>query len=153
MLKFRLDFFINEGEMNTFLVGSKSLFEKVKLYENLLSKSINVEISVEYKMIELEHKRISYDVVVEIEYPLQMLLGVSLTKEQIDSWFSFGCSLLFASERAEVIVEKLSSFANEIGLNKNLLYVDLPVKKIENSLEDLKKLSILLFRKLEFREI
>ncbi len=152
MLNYRLDFFIERGSMNTFLIGSKDLFEKIKHYETLLAKAIDIEIQINYKMVELENHKISYIFQLDILYPLQRLLGGSLSKDQIDGWFKNNSQLLFNDFSSLEIENSLKESAKKIIIDQNFIYEEIPLKKIKNSLEDLKKLSILLFKKLEFFE-
>ena len=152
MLNYQFDFYITEGEMNTFLVGSKELFEKVKVYESLLSRAIDVEIEITYKLIELEHHKISYNIEFFIRYPDQMLLGEPLLRSQIDHWFSHGWELLFSNIPICDIPTSLDILAEELELTNNFIYVKISEEKVIKSLEDLKKISILLFNKLDFFE-
>lgn len=152
MLNYQFDFYITEGEMNTFLVGSKGLFEKVKIYETLLSNAIDVNVQITYKLIELEHHKISYNINAYIEYPIQMLLGEPLLKRQIDRWFINGWKLLFSDNLIEDVPKSLDMLAEELELTNNFIYVKISEKKVIKALEDLKKMSILLFNKLDFYE-
>lgn len=149
MLKYQLDFYIDEGNMNTFLIGTKDLFEKIKNLVSNLSCTIDVEADVTYKMSELENGRISYDLNIDIDYPSQMLLGDSFSREQIDSWFIYGCSLLWGQNEDKDVGRSLNETADLLELRSNFVFTDFPLKKIKISLEDFKKLSILLFKKLD----
>ncbi len=152
MLNYQLDFYIEKGSMNTFLIGSKDLFDKITTFETLLAKTIDIEIKVGYKMVELENHKISYILQLDILYPLQRLLGGNLSREQVDNWFKDNWQLLFCNFTADEIASKLKNSSKRIIQDQNFIYKEIPIKKIMNSLEDLKKLSILLFKKLEFFE-
>lgn len=150
MVSYQLDFYIEDGCMNTFLIGSKDLFEKVKAIIQLLSEAIDIKTNAVYKMVELENRKISYSLSLNISYPSQMLLGSALQRDQIDSWFNKGMALFLSGNSTEEVKNSLNNIALDIKLNSSFVYVDIPEKKIEICLEDLKKLSILLFKKLDY---
>lgn len=153
MFSYQLDFEINEGNINTFLIGSKNLFEKINILEQLLADSIDVGIGIEHKLIELENKKISYQLDIEIKYPKQNALGINISKEQIDRWFNQGLKLILENRSIDECIRSINILANDIELNLYLLYVKIPDNKFKKSLDDLEKLSILLFNKLAFFEM
>jgi hypothetical protein len=153
MFSYQLDFEVNEGNINTFLIGSKNLFEKINVLEHLLANSIDVEIEIEHKLIELENKKISYQVDVDIKYPQQHVLGVNIDKNQIDQWFNQGLKLILENRSLEECIRSIDILAEDIKLNLYLLYIKIPDNILKKSLDDLEKLSILLFNKLVFFEM
>ncbi len=153
MFSYQLDFEINEGNINTFLIGSKNLFEKINVLEQLLANSIDVKIDIEHKLIELENRKISYQVDIDINYPTQHVLGINISKEQIDRWFNQGLKLILENRSIDECLKSINILANDIELNLYLLYVKIPDNSLKKSLDDLEKLSILLFNKLVFFEM
>lgn len=152
MISFQLNFDINEGHINTFLIGSKSLFDKMEAIAQLIAQSIDVEIEFNYKLIELESRNISYEVIIDIRYPIQQVFGHNITKDQIDNWFRYGLTLLLDKRSREEEHKSLSELANKTGLDLYFIYVEIPEKTLLKLLDDFGKLSILLFNKLVFME-
>lgn len=152
MLSFQLDFEIYDGHINTFLIGSKSLFEKIEIIVQLLAKSIDVEVEITHKLIELESSDISYKLMIDIKYPVQLVFGSNITGTQIDEWFRQGLSLILNKKNEEDSIHSLSLLAKETGLELYFIYVAIPENILKELLGDFEKLSILLFKKLVFLE-
>lgn len=152
MLSFKLDFEIDEGHINTFLIGSKSLFEKIDAIALLIAGSIDVEIDVKYKLVELESTHILYNLLVDLSYPIQPVFGYNISKEQIDDWFRHGLTLLLNKRDREESIYSFSTFAKKTGLDLYFIYVEIPENILMKLLDDFEKMSILLFKKLVFLE-
>ena len=148
MLTFQLRFEIDEGNINTFLIGSKSLFENIESIVKLLGQSIDVETILSYKLIELESDTITYLLALHIEYPMQMVFGHNISNEQIDTWFKKGLDLLIHNKTDSNANNGLSDLANEIGIDQYFIYIQIPADFLIKLLDDFEKLSILLFNKL-----
>lgn len=153
MFSYQLDFEINEEEINKFLIDSRNLFEIFYSLEQLLADSIDVEILIEFKLIELENKKISYQVDIDINYPKQHALGIHISKEQIDKWFIKGFKLILTNGSTDECIKAINKLADDLELNLYLLYVKIPDNKLKKSLGELEKLSKLLFNKLVFFEM
>ncbi|MGL1892767.1 MAG: hypothetical protein OCD02_14140 [Spirochaetaceae bacterium] len=152
MLSYQFDFDIEEGNINTFLIGSKKLFGQIQNIGTLLGNSIDIGIDMEYKLIELDNSIISYNLTFSIKYPVQKLLGANLGRWQIEAWINRGLDLILNRVEIEQCFSSIDMLATEIELDKNIVYVKIPENILEIALEDFEKLSILLFRKLTFKE-
>ncbi len=150
MIRYQLDFQISEGNINTFFIGSKKLFEQFEYFVKLLAKSIDIDIKVKHKLIELESNQISYELELDIEHPVQRVLGNDLDSEQINGWITKGIELLFKKNSTENFLFDIDKLATELSLNNYILYKKLSVNIIEKYLDDLENLSILLFNRLVF---
>ncbi|QEN04715.1 hypothetical protein EW093_08340 [Thiospirochaeta perfilievii] len=153
MFSYQLDFKINEGNMNSFLIGTKTLFEKIYQLAKMLGSVIDVEILIEHKLIEIESSKISYQLDIDIKYPIQNALGSNINKHQIDDWISKGFQILLSYNSVDECISSLNSLVEKLKLYNYLLYVKIPEKKLKRSLEDMEKLSILLFNDLVFYEM
>lgn len=150
MLTFQLNFDIDEGYLNTFLIGSRSLFEKIEAIVKLFAQSIDVEVELTYKLIELENSNISYLLKIDIKYPLQMVFGNNINKDQIDAWFQNGLSLLLDKKEQKDEHNSLSELAHKTEVDLYFIYVEIPENILTKLLDDFEKLSILLFKRLVF---
>ena len=153
MIKFQFDFEINEGSINSFLIGSKKLFEKFYILEELLANSIDIKIGLNHKLIELEGNKISYLLDIEIIYPLQNVLGNNLTKEQVDKWLVDGFKILMTEKDILTAIKKIHELALHLSFTTYFLYVKIPDNYLKKCLEDIENLSILLFNNLVFFEL
>lgn len=153
MLRYQLDFEINEGNINTFLIGSKILFEKIYYIEDLFANSIGVNINLEHKLVELENKKISYNIGLKTEDSLQKVFGENITDEQIEEWFSQGLKLIFDENSVDETFNNIIFLAKKLKLDHYFLYVEISSNILKKSLTELENLSILLFNKLAFFEI
>ncbi len=152
MLNYQLDFDIEDGNINTFLIGSKQLFESVDKIIDLISKSLDLTYSFDHKLIELENNKISYKLNLDITYPLQNGFGLKLEKDQINSWFTKSLKIILNDTANTKVVNNLNQLAKDINIDQNFIYVEIPLNIFTKTLEDLKNLSILLFIKLTFIE-
>jgi hypothetical protein len=152
MISFKLDFDIYEGHVNTFLIGSKSLFEQIDCIITLISHSIDVDADVTYKLVELETGNISYLLNVDVQYPIQPVFGHNLTKEQIDNWYRELLLLFLGDRDKEKSINSIPVIAGQTGLDLYFIYVEIPKDNLVKLLDDFEKLSILLFRNLSLCE-
>lgn len=152
MFIYQLKYEIEEGQMNRFLIGSRTLFDLLESYITVLLKTVDVKAKTKHKLVELESRRITYQLELEIEYTKQYLLGTHPDNSKIDSWIESGLNTLFSDFTPENSIKMLKESVDSLKLNQSILYVELPEKYLLNLLEDLQKLSILLFNKLVFFE-
>ncbi|MBN1682504.1 hypothetical protein JW865_03005 [Candidatus Bathyarchaeota archaeon] len=150
MLNCQIEFEINQGQINRFLIGSKSFFSLIEKIVDSLALSINVEVEIKSSLAELESKKIIYNLEFYINYPIQRNLGVNIDNRDIETWFFTGLSLFFESDSTNILIYELDNLAEKLKISSTILYIKISEKKMKNLLDDLKNLSILLFNKLVF---
>ncbi len=152
MQNYCFNFDIGNGNINSFLIGSKPIFESIEKIINIIGKSLDIGSNFSYKLLELENNSISYHGDLEILYPIQNGFGTKISKETIDAWFSKALSIILNNTDPEIIFEDLGKLGRELELQNNIIFVKINEAILKKHLEELEKLSIFLLVKLSFYE-